>query len=290
MAGKYVLAGAYRMWIAKKTLAGYPMGQLANPEAPVNNTVYAPYIVEGFVSVGAPTQSYDKITRRVGQRVTGSAVLGVSDYGSFPLTLSDYDETFHALISDTSLDTTLATAVTISAANFGQTDFPRFVVGFVGGGLDDDGNTVRVTAIYNNVQITKVMPTISEVSGEVTNSNPLEYTVDVSLSTRTGLGYLYSATSLAVQDNEDGAIILRHPTYGYLINTYIDDGIDTGIFMSHKPTVSEHAGATNIFTKNGVTAHASVGGVNVSTSELTITAGTAADIWVMTFATDFVAT
>ena len=286
MAGKYTLGGAYYMWLAFMDVNGYPVGQNSAPDTKVNGTVYAPYVVEGFVTVTSPTPTYTVLKRRAGQRTTGSAVIGIEDYSSFALTLSDMDETFNAMIRKAAVDAALATNTTISPANLGQKRFPRFVAGFIGGGLDDDSNTVRVTLIYNNVQIRGGWPGINAISGEQTNPNPLEYTLDLSLSTRTGLGYLYSATALAVEDNEDGAVLLRNQNYGYMLNTYIDDGSATSFTLSHRPAVNEHAGATNYFTKNGVTNHTGVSNVNTTTAVVTNTAGAASDIWVATFAVD----
>lgn len=286
MAGKYTLGGAYYMWLAFMDTNGYPVGQNSTPDTKSNGTVYAPYVVEGFVRIGAPTPTYTTLKRRAGQRTTGTAVIGVEDYGNIPLTLSDHDETFSNMIRKVAPDASLATNTTITAPNLGQKRFPRFVAGFIGGGLDDDGNTVRLTHIYNNVQIRGGWPGVEEVQGEQTNPFPLEFTIDLSMSSRTGLGYLYSATALAVEDNEDGGILLRNASYGYLINTYIDDGSATTFTLSHKPASSDNAGATNYFTKNGVTNHANVSGLSTSTGATTHTAGSATDIWVVGFAID----
>lgn len=142
-----------------------------------------------------------------------------------------------------------------------------------------------LTWIYNNVQITNAIPGVSQ--GDGVNPNPLAFTVIPRSSTRTALGYLYSATGLTVYNNSDIAVGLRY-TSPFSITTYIDDNAATSFATGYRPVSSDHAGAVNFFTTNGVTSHANVSGFSTTTGATTHTASTAADIWVATYATDFV--
>ncbi len=281
-----MIAGAYRAQICFRDSNGYPKGQDSTPDAVTNGATMSPYLIPGFVEVGAPTPTRQIAQRRAGQTVTGQKALGVSDLGNFPLTLSDYDETFNAMIGESSVDVSLATEVAMSAPNALNPDPPGMILLLSMGFQTVAGVDQYLTYIYNNVQITNTIPGVTQADG--VNPNPLQYTVIVRSSPRTALGYLYSATGLAVYNNTDIAVCLRY-TSPFSITTYIDDASATSFVTGYRPVSADHAGAVNYFTKNGATSHANVSGFSTTTGATTHTAGSAADIWVATYATDFVA-
>lgn len=282
-----MIAGFYRAWVAYRNSSGYPMGQDASPNTVSNGEVKHPYLIPGMVDVGAPTPTRAIAQRRAGQVVTGQKALGTTDLGNFSFTLADYDETFHNMVTGATIDTALATDVAITAPNALNPDPPSLVLGLSMGFQRVDGTDEYLTWIYGNVQITAPAG-VGATQNDGVNPNPLQYTVIPRSTTRTPMGYLYSATALAVYNNADIAVGLRY-TYPFCLSTYIDDGSATTFAVGYRPVSSDNAGVVNMFTKNGVQNHTGVSGFSVTTGATTHTAGSAADIWVATYATNYVA-
>lgn len=280
------IAGFYYAQYATRNSAGYPMGQDSTPNAVTALDVKNALLLTGPVSVTAPSVTRERATFRGGQKALGQRSLGVSDFGTFELTLSAYDELFHTLISGGSADTTTATSVTITAPNSNNGDLPTGMLLLTQGFTTDAGAQEFITWIYHNVQIEPTVPGATQSGGE--NPNPLTYTVIPNVATRTGFGMPFSSTGLAVTDNSDICVALRGAD-PFALTTYIDDGSATSFVVGYRPNNAEHAGAYNIFTKNGATAHTAVSGVNTTSGAITITAGSANDIWVALYASRFVA-
>lgn len=281
-----MIAGAYRAQVCYRDSNGYPKGVDSTPDAVSNGATMHPYLIPGFVECTAPTATRSIAQRRAGQVITGQRALGVSDLGNFTLTLADYDETFNSIVGETAVDVSLATDVAMSAPNSNNPDPPALILLLTMGFQSVAGVDQYLTYIYNNVQITNVIPGVTQADG--VNPNPLAYTVIPRSSPRTALGYLYSATGLTVYNNSDIAVCLRY-TSPFSITTYIDDASATSFVTGYRPVSADHAGVVNYFTKNGATSHANVSGFSTTTGATTHTAGSAGDIWVATYATDFVA-
>jgi hypothetical protein len=85
------------------------MGSDSTPDSVSNGETKHAYKLTGPVSVTAPQVTRELATFRGGQVILGQRAMGVSDFGSFELTLSAYDETFNAYVSGSSVDTTTLT-------------------------------------------------------------------------------------------------------------------------------------------------------------------------------------
>ena len=284
-ATKGFIAGAFHAQIARRSTAGYPMGSLATPDAPANGSVYHAYKIKGFAGVDAPQITREIAIRRGGQKTLGQKSLGVSSYGTFNLTLSDFDEAFHNMVSGATIDSTLATAVNITSLNAGKATLPQFVLIINAGFQDDSGADVFLNIIYHNVTIAPTIPSVTQAGGE--NPNALVYTVTPSLSTRAGWGSLFSATSLALEDNSDMVSFVRS-TYPMALTTYIDDNAATSFVVGYRPTSSDNAGVDNIFLTAGVDSSANVSGFSTTTGATTHTAAAAASIWTVLYQTQFI--
>lgn len=281
-----MIAGAYHAQVAFRNSSGYPMGTDTTPDAVSNGAVTHFYKLRDLVSCTAPAVTREVAIERGGQTVKGQRQLGVSDFGSFEMVLSAFDEQFHAYCSGAALDTTLASSRVIGAFNSGNAALPQLMLLLTIGFQTLAGVDEFITYCYPSVTIAPVIPSGSQEGG--VNPNPNTYVVVPTRSTRTCFGSLLSATTLAVSDNSDIFQWYRG-AYPISISTYIDDGSATSFVVGYRPVNSEHAGAVNIFTKNGVTNHANVSGFSTTTGATTHTAGTAADVWVATYETNFVA-
>jgi hypothetical protein len=279
-----MVAGFYHGWVWYRDSNGYPMGTLSTPDSPSTDTVYTPFILPGPVEVTPPTISRETAYSKGGQAIRNKRVLGVNDISDFTFTLSDYSETFNAMVGKTTVDVTTLTNVATTAPNVGLKEPPQMGIAFAIGYQTEAGDNQFLTYYFHNVQISNSIPQGSQSGGE--NPNPLQYTVTPTRSTRTALGVLYSATALAVTDDSDIMSIYRHE-YPFFVSTWVADGTEVDFSTAYLPVDDDNTGtATNSFALNGtVTAVTSFA---TATGLCTISAhGSSGDIWVVGFPTDF---
>lgn len=280
------IAGFYHAQIAFRDSAGYPMGADSSPNTvAVGETKHA-YKLTGPVAATAPQVTREIATFRGGQVIQGQRAMGVSDFGTFELTLSAFDETFNAYISGSTVDVTTVTDLAQYAPNSLNPALPQFILLLTMGFQDTSGANKYTTYVYPNVQISPAIPGATQDGGE--NPGALTYTVTPSASTRAASGHLFSAMGLGVTDNKEIVYAIRYD-YPVSITTYIQETAATSFVLGYRPISTEHAGAINSFTTNGVTTHANVSGVDGTTGAVTITAATAGDKWVALYPTNFVA-
>lgn len=282
---KGFIAGAFHAQIAMRNSSGYPMGSDPTPNTVANADVKHAYKIKGFYSVDAPAITRETAVRRAGQKVLGTKQLGVSNIAPFNLTLSDFDQTFHNLVSGATTDTTLATNMLVTSFNSQKATLPQCILIINAGFQDDNGLDCFENIFYHNVTISPAVPTVNQSGGE--NPNAFVYTVTPTTSLRAGWGSLFTATTLALEENADIVSFIRSAS-PLSLTTYIDDGAATTVSVGYRPVSSEHAGADNIFLKNGVQNHTGVSAFSTTTGATTHTAGSAADIWCITYQTDFI--
>jgi hypothetical protein len=283
---KGFLPGFYDLWIATRSQAGYPMGQQADPENVSNGTATHAYRVNHPISAAALAPTYEEATARAGMKVKGKRPLGISDYGNINITLSHEDEMFNQLIGKSALDEATVSGWNLTSSNIHLVDPPDLVVGLVKGFTTDDNEQFYQTLIYHNAQIRGGHAGANQSGGE--NPNPLEYNILLNTSPRTALGYLFSATGLNVVDDSDIdlKIVAQNPV---TLTTYVDDGIATSFAVGYRPVSSAVDGSRNSFTQNGADSSGDVSAFSTTTGATTHTAGTAADIWVAAYETQWVA-
>lgn len=276
MAESGLVAGFYLAQLAINNGNGYPMGTLLTPDAPANGTVYSPYIIQTLVEYREATPTYQEASSYAMQKHRGRRSLGASDYGVGQLVFSELDPTFDALAMEYAVDNTIATGLSILGRNAQRVQSRRFTLWLTAGYTPSDSEPQFITFCLGNVYFNKQGGGITQNGGQ--NPNNRTYDIVQNVSTRSPLGQLYSASALDVDGDADTeiAIIATQPV---TFATYVDDGSGTSVVLPYAPVYTEHAGAYNIFTKNGATNHAGVGGISGAT--LTVTAGTAADIWVI---------
>jgi hypothetical protein len=271
-----LISGFYLAQIAILDDNNYPMGTLLTPNSPVNGTVYSPYIIPSVVEYRAPTPTYVEATSYAAMKQRGRRSHGVSDFGIGQLIVSEDDDIFDALVMEYLVDTTLASGLRITARNAQRVQTRRFTLWLTGGATDVNSTPNFKTFALANVYFNKQGMTLGQGGGQ--NPNNITYDIVQNVSARSPLGQLYSASALGVDGNADTEIGIRAAA-PVTFATYVDDGAGTSVVLPYAPLSTEHAGVTNIFTKNGVTNHAGVGGISSAT--LTVTAGTAADKWVI---------
>ena len=280
-----MIAGIYNGWVAKRDSNGYPKGVVADPNSPGTNVVLSPYRIKYPISLTPPTPNRRLATRVGGQAPRGQRDLGMSSLGTFPIEMDSYDETFHALVSGSAVDVSTVSEWAVTSPNVQKVTLPKFILGMSIGYLTEAGNPEFLTAIFHNVQIRPVMPSGSQSDGE--NPNPMRYEVVPDVSSRTGIGRLYSAMAMSVQENSDMSMMIRYSKEIFLA-TYIKDGTATTFTLPFLPTSSDATGAAaNSITNNGSTQ--AVTSVNTSTGVVTLSAaGTSGHIVVTAFPTDYV--
>lgn len=280
-------SGAYEaLWMARDT-NGYPKGNSATPDSVSNGTTLHAVRLPGLVTATSPSATRNSVTWRGGMKTRGKRQTGLEDFGAFNLTLAGFDESFDALVTGSVADaTTGGSDNVITAPNSNLAAYPQGILILTRGFQGADGTNRFMSWCYNNVTLEPQDPEFNQSSG--VNPQPMTYLVTPSQSPRTALGFLLSSLTVAVEDSND--YYIRYRTNERIhVTTYIDDGSATSFVLGYRPVSGEHAGATNVFTKNGASAHASVSDLSTTTGATTHTAGTAADIWVCVYGTRFVA-
>lgn len=249
------IAGVYHAQICKRSGSGYPHGTAADPDTVANGTVMSAYKLLGAVSATAPAPTYETAEFFGGQTYLGSADLGATAFGAFEITLSAHDDTFHALVTNTAVDTTIASANSVTAYNAGLTSPPQLFLILTLGYQKEDGTNWHIHYIYNNVQIRPGNLGSASNSGG-TNPNPNTYSVRIARSARTIFGYLYEDTTLAVADDLDIMTVYKSQRPIHVVS-FIGDGTvgTTGgdeLPLPYLPVSSDATGALrNVITKDG---------------------------------------
>lgn len=279
-------AGFLYAQVMFRNSSGYPMGGDSTPNSVSNGDVKHAYKLTGTVTADIPQPTRNVATFYGGQGILGQIDLGISDFGTFNLQLSAYDETFTGYITGTTPDVTnVGTSNVLTAMNSTKTNLPQFILALTTYFQTIDGTNRYATLMFPSVTIAPAFPSLTQDAG--TNPQALTYVVTPTTSTRSPFGYPNSSLSLGLQDNKDIMYVWRTDN-PVTCTTYIDDGSSTSFVLGYRPTNSENAGAVNVITKNGAAAHASVSNINTTTGVVTNTAGSAADIWNVWYETAWV--
>ncbi|MBE2268600.1 MAG: hypothetical protein IAE80_10260 [Anaerolinea sp.] len=279
------IAGFYHALFCLRDSSGYPFGTLTDPDNAANGTTTHAHKLIAPVEASALTFERESAAFRGGQTLLGRRQLGISDIGAFEITLSAFDEAFHALISGSAVDTSIASANSVTTPNALRADPPQGMLLLTLGFQTTAGVNKYITYAYPNVQISEASAgAASQDGGE--NPLPTRYTVTVSRAERTIFGLPYSATALDAADDAD--LFVRYVTAKPVsVTTYKAAAGATTFTLGYRPASSDHAGVRNVWTKNGAGAHADVTGVNTTTGAVTINAAGAGDVWVAVYETDF---
>ncbi len=258
MANISFINGAYDIQIAVLDDAGYAMGQLVTPNAPANGTTYPAYRLTHLVEVTAVSPSRELATDRGGQRIRGQSDLGMSDLGTFTMTLSDYDATFEAIIAGMSVNTTTLPGVTQSGPNFSLAKLPRLcmIASFGANSRDVSNYDARLyqTVIFPSIQIAPVGAQSSQNGG--VNPNARQYTITPSLTTTAmnGMAWNEAAPAGFGMDyaNDEAMIHYLNGTYRYMLTTFIGNGTEDEVTLPYRPVSSTATALSpNIITLAG---------------------------------------
>lgn len=245
------IAGVFHAQIGFRDSNGYFKGTDSTPDVVADNTTLHAYKLLGLVSATAPVPSYVVADFFGGQTYLGSMDLGVESYGAFEITLSGHDDTFHAYITNSAVDTTIDSAGSVVGANSGLVAPPQMYLILTLGYQKEDGTNMFLNLIYNNVQIRH--GNLGSASGAGgTNPNPNTYTVRQALSARTLFGYAYGDTALTIANDLDTMTVYKS-TKPISITCFVGDNSETDVQLLYLPANSGATGAAyNVITKNGV--------------------------------------
>lgn len=279
------IAGFYHALYCRRDSSGYPFGTVSDPDNVANGTTTHARKLIAPVEASALTFEREVATFRGGQTILGRRQLGVSEIGAFEITLAAFDETFHALITGSEVDTSIASANSVTTANALRGDPPQGMLLLTLGFQTTAGVNKYITYAYPNVQISEAAAgAANQAGGE--NPLPTRYTVTVSGSPRAFFGLPYSATTLNAADGSD--LFTRYITAKPIsVTTFKAAAGATSFTLGYRPVSSDHAGSRNVWTKNGANAHSEVTGVNTTTGVVTINAAADGDVFVATYETEF---
>jgi hypothetical protein len=282
--------GLYYVHIAVRDSNGYAKGVQTSPDSVANDTKMQPLVLLTPVSFTPPTPTYSTITERGGQKILSQASMGVSELGTATLEVSAFDDTVHALISGTIVDTGTPTGFRQSAFNANQVTPLSFVVMLSSRANSRSGSTI--TSKWNhwimpNCQIRPAIPNASQNDG--VNPNTVTYSIVPNVSTRAAVtGELFSATAMAVTDNSDSFYRIQTANpLTFMSYTGTGSANPETWTPTYLPLTSHATTSDKILTENGVSD--AITAFSITTGVLTTaTAGAAGNIYTLAYETNFV--
>lgn len=247
-----------RFQIAYRDSDGYPIGVqddgaiVVADDAAVGKTYHA-VTVNGFVSFTAPVKEVEYATDQSDGTNKGKIPMGINDYGTGEIELSEEDELALNMIRNARTDTTMNTSWRVTSGNDTAITSPAMVIMFSILTQNQITGARRFkNLIYHNATITVTTPAGAGQSGG-TNPNNMTWSYDVSPSDRgSALGYLFSDTTLEVEeDNDTYSIVWSDNPLSF--TTHIGDGSTDPWETLYKPLYNNITGdVRNLITKEGV--------------------------------------
>jgi hypothetical protein len=268
---------------------GYPWGIQTSPDSVANGTTTSPLLLKNPMQMQEPEPTRDTIVEFGGSQVRIQDVIGTSDYGSGSFQLSSRDSFFESYFKGTTRDTTLISDWEMVAENSNQTNIPRMILAWtmLAAEKDESVTPPTITNKYvSKVYFAQVFKTAWSVQqGGGTNPNPFPYTFVVSPAFRIFTGDLFSGTGMDVEGDNDIGFTIKH-SEPFSFTSYKEAGTPAGeMTLGWLPLTTQATTSDKRLTKNG--ASASITTLSTSTAEATFTAGSAADKFVLTYATRF---
>jgi len=286
---KLARISAEEVQIAFRDDNGYPQGQDTTPNVKSVPQTDNAYVPEGVITIDPQGATYPKVTI-FGTNVFASIPQPASALGIPTFQLSRQDELLDSFANSVTIDTTTNTARLTYGENESRRTFPFFKVSMAELVTDvDTGAYWYRHHIFPKCTLVKMVDTpAAQITGDVTNPAPVTYALDLSLDQRDINGMLFSAQDLGLERDRT-ARLNRRSAKRLAYTTFVADGVATTFALGYRPTSSDATGsAENNITLNGVqTAVTSV--ATDATKLVTLTgAGSANDIWVVEYETDFI--
>ena len=254
-ANSELIARAYQVQVVTLDDDGYPMGQLLTPNSPVNGTVYASYLVPGFVEYRPPTAQRANSYEYSNERYRNNRPGAVQSFNAGQLILSRRDAFVNRLAGGSDEDVSTLTGLSLSSSNTMNGDPAPVGLILSAGSLNHPGKIVNIC--LSKVTLSPADTGINQSTGK--NPNNQTYNIMMDVSVRTLLGLLYAATALNVTGDEDSDLFVVADGV-LIISTWADDATATTITLPYPPASTEVAGAINSITKNGVDNSSNVSG------------------------------
>jgi hypothetical protein len=269
--------GFYDVFIMKLDNNLLGAGQATNPNSLSTNTVLPPYRVEHPIEIGALEITSTVATDRGGTTLRGKDDMGVEDYGQLQLQFSDYDMTFHSIVSGSSINTTYNEGVTQGAPDALNNSLPLVAIWISAGRSSRDESNYGATGFFNRLMVGTIRASASAINqnGGV-NPNPLTYQFTPTPVNKLFNGITFEALGVNYSSNENVFHDLNYDTYPVAIDTYVSDGAATAFTLTYRPVYSDAtATGRNWFVRVPASAETgnniAVDSVSTTTGEVDIT-------------------
>ena len=281
--------GAYYVQVAKRDANGYPKGVVADPNSVAADTTMHAYLLRNIISFTPATPTRETVTDRGGQAIRAQADLGVSEFGTATMELSEFDDTFHAYITGGGVETTNPSGFRQVGSNVNTVSLPSWFVVLTAKVESISGSTITTKYrhwIMPNCQIRPAYPSMSQNAG--VNPNPVSYEIVPNVSARTLTGELFSATDMSVENDTDMfySILTSNPIG---ITSYTATGVANPetFILGYRPLTTHATTSDKLLTQNGVAD--TIVSLSTSTGVLTTATGVASDIYVIVYETAYTA-
>lgn len=232
------LYGVYYAQIAFRSSAGYPIGSVIDPDNFAKAATTHSYLLTNPVSYTAPAPSFARAIDRGGQKIRAQRDMGVSDFGTGTIVLSEFDDIFHSYVTGGTVDSAAVSGWRQTGSNVNKVSKPEFFL-IISTQADDVLNDVSKWShwIFPNCQINPVLPGASQSDGE--NPNPLEYTIVPNTSLRSLTAQLFSGLGMTLEDDSD--LLYRMQTGNPIgITTYREAATPANAFvLGYRPLTDE---------------------------------------------------
>jgi len=256
---------AFYLQIAFRNSAGYPVGQTISGTMS-NGATSSAYLVDGLIDLTPGVATNPRVTNQGGQKVISQTPLPANDYGSPTFQLSQRDEQLEAYLSDSLLDVSYNSEWMMRGANVTQEDFPNLMAILSVQGTDS--TTMAQwwdNYLFYNCRIVKSGEAgAGQVTGDMVNPNPFQYTIHPAVASRHTTGALFSGMTLGLRNNQDayGHVRADNPIGS---TTFIGNGAATTFILGYRPVDDDATGSK----QNNLT----IDGTQAATTSISITTG-----------------
>lgn len=289
---------ARKIYVLKRNIAGYGMGQVADPnnvDASSASVESSALILNMPVTVTPPAVTRANFEDKGGQQLWQNLDGGVDSIASGTMVLSRESSALNSVIASLGTNTAQSTSFEQGGTDPTVLTLNPVWVGFERLASDYDGTSFTPNLPSIEWYQATITPPSRPEMNQTTGINPqaLTYTFNATRFKRFLTGQLLSAMAGATYQNGETLVhkmdVLLSGASGIIVHTAVLEGAATTFTLPYRPLSSgATVGGGNLIFKNGV--QTAVTSVNTTTGVVTLTgAGTDNDIWEFIGPTAFVA-
>lgn len=243
--------GIYYIQYAFRDSNGYPMGDTIAPDAIADGTTTHGVLMDNPISFTPPTPTFEVVTDKGGMQQLAQKSLPASDFGQATISLSEFDNQFHAHITGTTIDSSQVSGWEQTGSGAREVDIPSLFVIVSAKAYDRVNGTNKWSHwIFPNCEIRPGYPQANQSTGD--NPSPLEYTIYPNTSTRDISGELFSGMGMTIEGDKD-YFVRKRMSNQIAVTTYVEAATPANAFIvGYRPVSALVDDSDKIFTADGL--------------------------------------